>query len=322
MSSSPALHIRFIGDDPADLRVDYRSASKVSRLLVGKSADEVPALLGALFAICPSAQKLAGSLAIASARGEEPDNDELLHAQRAAKLEIIREHGLRILLGWAGALAEQPDRAAAAQVNAMTRGGASGALSRLVDDRIFAGSLQEWLAINDMTALTDWAGEGRCIAARFIANGLVRQDVPDSLNQPKSTLVARHLGHPLLKAFEPGRVVSFHVARLIDLAKLTTEMADDGGKSFVAQKTNKGSGHGSASVFCSRGQLTHRLHLADDKVRDYEILSPTDTAFAMNGFGRQWLQQIGLVQHDKRDDAALAVVQALDPCVEYRIEVR
>ena len=78
-------------------------------------------------------------------------------------------------------------------------------------------------------------------------------------------------------------------------------------------------GEGSAQVWCARGSLRHRLRLALDndgapQVAQYTIDTPTERAFAPGGEAEALLAGVRSLAE------AQWAMQALDPCVEWRIE--
>lgn len=314
MKHQPALLVRLWQDErpPA---VDYHGASGVARLMVGRPPKTAPDLLASLFAICPAAQRLAAHRAIAVARATPMDVVEEASLARAARLEMVREHGLHILLGWGGRMGDAPDRNAAATVNSIGRsGGMLEPVSEVLDRLIFAMPLGEWLHLDGERGVSEWAQRGESVAARYVASALQSRKVPvHPTGAPAGSLLARHERHPLMRGAEGGSLAAFALARLIDLAMQWRGLS---GSDMAGAAGNE------ACTPCSRGTLTHRAWVEGEEIVHYEITSPTDLAFEAGGHGRQWLGELMALPADDREDAARRIVQALDPCVEYRIEVR
>lgn len=308
-SGMPALVVRLSGGAPA---VDYCGTGQVARLLVGRGVDEVEPLLGRVFTICPAAQQLAARLALAAASGEEARADEVAPLLDRARAEALREHALRILLGWTAALGDLPDRGLAAEVNRQTRTGSFDGAAEQVALAVFGGSAASWLADE---GLAEWASRGNTAAARFMAGALADHGIPQAPASPAGTLVERHAAHRALAGLAPGSVAAFHAARLADLARLVSR--DD---CEVPRAQSTGPGAAQVTVDCSRGALTHRACVAQGRASGYEIVSPTDAAFTSSGFGRRWLDEVAAVPAGEREGAVRAIVAALDPCTDWRVE--
>jgi Ni,Fe-hydrogenase I large subunit len=74
-------------------------------------------------------------------------------------------------------------------------------------------------------------------------------------------------------------------------------------------------------VETARGRLAHRVELAGERVRRYQVMAPTEWNFHPEGPLVCGL--IGLETEDRetlRQHATMAVM-ALDPCVGYRVDV-
>lgn len=314
-SAPPAmlgLLVRLARNGDARPEVAYSGTGRVVRILAGRTPDEVVDALGRVFAICPAAQQLAGRLALTAASGATLDDGEVARLARASRFESLREHALRILLGWTAALNEAPDRETAARINAVTRGNAGENAIPPVERVVFGSPADEWLAEGE--TLAEWAARGATPAARFIARALAA-NWPQAPNAPAATLAARHAAHRALAAVAPGSVAAFHAARLADLAALIAGGED------AARAVPSGEGSARVTVRCSRGDLTHVAHVAGGRVSGYAILAPTDTAFAQGGYGRRWLDAVGEVPPERREAALREIVAALDPCTDYRVEI-
>lgn len=320
MKLRPGLNILIPAEPGGRVRVDYRSASGAARLLIGREPEEAAALLGQVFAICPAAQQFAARLAMAAALNQRVEPETYAMGWRAVRLEALREHALRILLGWAAVLGEAPDRAAAAEINQRSRAGQVTGLRTIIADKVMGQDAADWLGWTSRDALTGWARAGESVAARMIARMLAHPGPAIAPPVAPETLLARHHGHPLFEWEGLTGPAAHQVARLIDLAMLAD--AFDGRGPGIAEPWSKheeaGAGH--AAMPCSRGLLTHHVRIADGRIVAYAILSPTDAAFGSGGYGLEWLERIAVRDPDKREAAARDILLALDPCVEHRVE--
>ena len=317
MSARPALIVRMTPDRP--VAIDYRSASMVSRLLATRPADEVPGLLSSLFAVCPSAQRLAGELALAGASGIRLPAERRRLLVRAARLEALREHGLRVLLGWPRALRERSNEAVAGQWLAATRAGRAEEIARLAERAILGCSPLRWLD-QSPSDLVAWAQAGVTSAARFLARAMAMVSVPPCPAGAGPGLAGRLRDHALMDGFAEGSLAQHHAARLVDLAWHITTLLQLGRRSgeHRVRRCDRGA---SVRAFTSRGELVHRVRLRGGKVECYSITSPTDRTFANDGIARSWLEALAAAPCARNEAAVGEVLQALDPCVEYRIEV-
>lgn len=320
MKLRPGLHILIPAEPGGRVRVDYRSASGAARLLIGREPEEAAALLGQVFAICPAAQQFAARLAMAAAQNRRVEPETYEAGWRAVKLEALREHALRILLGWAAVLGEAPDRAAAAEINQRSRAGQVTGLRTIIADKVMGQDAADWLGWTSRDALTGWARAGESVAARMIARMLAHPGPVIAGPVAPETLLARHHGLPLFE-WEGLRGAAAHqVARLIDLAMLADGFDGRGPGIAEPWSRSEDAGVGHAAMPCSRGLLTHHVRIVDGRIVAYTILSPTDAAFGCSGYGLDWLEQIAVRDPDKREAEARDILLALDPCVEHRVE--
>ncbi|MEW5998585.1 MAG: hypothetical protein AB1729_07310 [Pseudomonadota bacterium] len=316
MIPGPPLIVRLVDDGCA---LDYRSVSGVARLMVGRTPAEVPDLLGSLFAVCPAAQRFAGRLVTAAAGGTSVQQDERRLMQRAAMLETVREHVLRIVIGWARALGSEPEHAVAAELNCRLRSGWGGDVESLIEATVFGIEPGRWLAL-DATGIECWARRGETIAATMIARELVRDDLPSLPASAPGSLLERFASAGQLVVGAGGWVAAAHLARLTDLAQLMRAL---GGRRLRAGdvRIRRAPGRASVRVACSRGMLVHTVRMAGGQVAAYTIESPTDRSFALGGAAQRSLDKIAAMPRSTREATARAMMEALDPCVEYRIEV-
>ncbi|UAB77844.1 hypothetical protein INR77_13850 [Erythrobacter sp. SCSIO 43205] len=316
MTQSPGITVTFCDEDNGSCHLSYQSASRVAQLLVGKPAELVPDLLGSLFAVCPSAQQLAARLAIAENGGSKLSDKEIASMMRSVRFETIREHCVRILLDWPLALEEEPPRSALAQIINLTRDGDAARLAFHIEEAIFECSAENWLAIETLDELVDWINQADNAAARYVHDGLRAEKLALEIGDALPPLLDKYRSMPVVMALRDNPVLACHIARLIDLATLVCEIKSGDCDASRKQLSD------TKSVSCSRGELVHHVSIADAVISSYEIRSPTDTVFGIGGLGEKWLEQVSKTSPERRIDIAHSVMRALDPCVEFAIEVR
>ncbi|MCU7830336.1 MAG: nickel-dependent hydrogenase large subunit [Candidatus Thiodiazotropha sp. (ex Myrtea sp. 'scaly one' KF741663)] len=160
-------------------------------------------------------------------------------------------------------------------------------------------------------------------ADRFIAQ-------PDWDATPRETsALTRQATHPLIKALQSdygSGLMTRMAARLLELSSIPGALLDllhrlTGEESAhpvdPVQETN---GVGLGIVEAARGRLTHRASLTDGVISRYQILAPTEWNFHPEGVVAHGL--LGLPAGDEaalRRQASL-FINAVDPCVGYRLE--
>ena len=78
---------------------------------------------------------------------------------------------------------------------------------------------------------------------------------------------------------------------------------------------------GLGAVQTARGLLLHRVCLWDGRVAHYQIVAPTEWNFHPDGALVRGLRTIVADDSETLEQKARLAVQALDPCVAFRIEV-
>ena len=163
-------------------------------------------------------------------------------------------------------------------------------------------------------------------ADRFVA-------LPEWGAQPcETTPLTRQIAHPLIQSLLPSYgagLLTRMVARLLELASLPArlqqllhELMSGRAAKADAQMEVHGDGEsGLGMVEAARGRLIHRVAQADGIIRRYQILAPTEWNFHPEGVVARGL--LGLVadnDHLLKHYAGL-FINAVDPCVGYRLEV-
>jgi coenzyme F420-reducing hydrogenase alpha subunit len=113
------------------------------------------------------------------------------------------------------------------------------------------------------------------------------------------------------------------LARLVELVELTGKLCAPIGESQNwVQGAALRQGTGFAWVQTARGLLLHRAEMDDSgNVRDYRIVAPTEWNFHPAGSCVNGLAGMAAASAEEAVRHAELMVQALDPCVAYQIEV-
>lgn len=136
--------------------------------------------------------------------------------------------------------------------------------------------------------------------------------------------LARMQHHPLIQALraqEKGMLARV-LARLLELAALPQGMLQAlHAESFDDGAAASATGAGQAWVETARGLLLHRVEIAGDVVRRYQILAPTEWNFHPAGALAEEVR--GMRASDEaalRKKIAMTML-ALDPCVGYELRI-
>lgn len=131
--------------------------------------------------------------------------------------------------------------------------------------------------------------------------------------QPLVAGLTRELGRGLLVRW---------IARLVELASVPARLVAlrhalrEAGEQLQPPAP---AGAGIAQVEAARGRLVHRVRIDGDRVADYRILAPTEWNFHPRGIIGESLAQLTDVA--SLESCARAVINAIDPCVGYRLRV-
>ncbi len=308
-----------------------RPAGRVAGLLCGRRREEVAPLLRQIFALCGEAHSAAAGLALAGRIGAGP--------VRVVLAETAREHLLRILTGWRPADAPPLPALPVMALVETARSGrdAAGPLAAYLRDYVLGTSPEDFLALADMAGLHRWLADAGTVPARWLA-AIMRQgqaglgvvtpaflpdmpprDLAPRLREPafaatpdwdgprETGPLARRHAHPLVEA-----AISAHgagllarlLARLVELAALPGEIA--------AARARTAPAPGLGVVETARGRLIHHARLDGERVAEYVILAPTEWNFHPHGVAARALT--GLAPGPAR-----AVIEAIDPCVDYEL---
>lgn len=234
---------------------------------------------------------------------------------------------------------------------------AAGALSEVAREHVYGAPPTAWLEHSDPAAFDAWRDAAATLPARVLARlavtspGLGRSDtalmpglddeawwsavVPALQHDPlfaqapnwdgrpvETGALSRQQTQPLVAALivrEGHSAATRFAARLVEAATLLAEAG--AAPSGWVQAWPLPGGTGLAAVQTARGLLVHHVRLAQGRIADYRIVAPTEWNFHPQGALAR-----GLVGTESPDEHTLVAraglaVQALDPCVGFRVEV-
>ncbi len=227
-------------------------------------------------------------------------------------------------------------------------------LGRLLEQSVFAMPPEVWITLDDEESLSEWAAEGESSAARLCQRvleagwaGLGRSDitplpelpagalaarlaepgfnaVPDWNGAPHETgPLARQARRPLIRelsARHGNGLITRLVARLLELALLPTQIARQGPAEVSPPVLTPD--QGLAQVEAARGRLVHQVALAQEALVAYRILAPTEWNFHPQGAVARGLATLGGGDRASLDRQARLLINAVDPCVDFRLEIQ
>ncbi len=227
-------------------------------------------------------------------------------------------------------------------------------LGRLLEQAVFAMPPEVWVTLEDEAELAEWAAEGETSAARLCdqvlqsgSSGLGRSDTPALPPLPAEALaprlaepgfiaaplwegspretgpLARQAKRPLIRDLSERHgngLITRLAARLLELALLPTQINRQAPGEGAA--SHPGPGEGLAQVEAARGRLIHWVRLAEQEVVDYRILAPTEWNFHPQGLVARGIAALGRGDLATRKRQAALLVNAVDPCVDYRFDTR
>ncbi len=232
-------------------------------------------------------------------------------------------------------------------------------LEAILNESVFGMPSSEWLALRGIGELESWLDHSDSVAARATAQIHRRgwsqlaqtrcADLPELPVQEllarfseesvdrfvalpqwdgqcfETTALSRQRRHPLVLSLADelgsGLLVRW-VARLVELATIPGRIAELGQALLEDDRDDLKTpvdSIGIAQVEAARGRLVHRVSIDDGVVVDYRILAPTEWNFHPDGIIGESLAQL---TGDKSMEAcARTVINAIDPCVGYRLGV-
>ncbi|MEJ1298652.1 MAG: nickel-dependent hydrogenase large subunit [Candidatus Sedimenticola sp. (ex Thyasira tokunagai)] len=144
----------------------------------------------------------------------------------------------------------------------------------------------------------------------------------------ETTPYTRVRGQPLVKSLSAdygSGLLPRTVARLVELAgipaRLKRGITHLGGSNSPLFDRTTADNIGIAQVEAARGRLVHRVELVDQRIADYRILAPTEWNFHPEGVLAQGLMSLDGNSHEELKQQATWLINAIDPCVGYSLEI-
>jgi hypothetical protein len=343
-------------DDRVDgIRIASTRRPIAQKLLTDRTPEQAADLAGRIFSLCGRAQRVAAEAACEAAAGVVPDLARRTTRERQVVAELAREHAWCLLANF-------PETGETADLKALMQLREAGddpgrlvdALGVVLTERLLGEPPDQW-AGRDESGMARWRRGGRTSAARFLAElddtadvgvsqvpllpplwrleaagDLARRALDQAAfcaqpvwdDRPAETgAVARVRDEASVAAWlsTRGRGAGARMlARLVELARLPAHLGGEGPP--LLRSWNLGPGSGAAGVETSRGLLLHVVGLAAGRVAEYRIIAPTDWNFHPAGALFDGL--VALPADDMLEARARLLVQSLDPCVDYAVELR
>lgn len=309
--------------------IDCRLASRrpdAARLLLGKSAPEVLALVPRLFSLCGQAQRAAAEAALAAADGAAaaPAEDSGGRLRR----ESIGEHLWRLMIDWPTRLQQAPQQAAFAGWYRRLRS-AEPAVELAT---ALASATESALLAPLLDALAPWE-RPLDLAPRYLptldadlAAELFSAPAPSFAATPsfgggavEVGAMARFGGQPEVDALvSSGRPLAARLtARWLALRAEIAATATGDAAAPVAVAAPGGLGY--AWVETSRGPLCHRVVLEGGRVTDYAVIAPTEWNFHPASAWAAGLAGTPAETPEVAENLLRLWALALDPCVPVQL---
>jgi hypothetical protein len=100
IEGSIALDVVWDGMRVSSVAIDSSRPLAARRVLEGRTAADAANLVPLLFSVCGRAQAVAAAMAIAAARGEDPDSRTRQAAALRVGIEALQEHLWRLMVDW------------------------------------------------------------------------------------------------------------------------------------------------------------------------------------------------------------------------------
>ncbi len=341
-------------------RVDIHSSRPqlAQRLLVGQTPEAAAARVARLFSLCGQAQGLAVQWACAAAQGCLPDPATESRARTRVLVELAREHLWHLLLHWPLQTGQAPDMASLARLRqaSLTPATFPDFLAEFLDQTVYGCPARQVLG-SGLAGFDAWCRAGDTLPARLFSAlgseagpdaiertwlpplagfdqaalaslGLTALNTPGYCAQPlwqghcaETGALARSGDQPLVQSWlAAGRRLAGArlLARLAELAQVPDWLRGDG--TALLRGLALGENTGLTAVETSRGLLIHVVRMADGLVGEYRIVAPTEWNFHPEGALAQALR--GAPADGHLEARARFEILALDPCVEYALELR
>jgi hypothetical protein len=334
----------------APVGIHYLAPADVTRLLIGKTPEEVLKIIPLVHGVCATAQTHASVLALEGALGIAAPEQTLSARQALTMMECLREHAVRAIMDWPKLMGRKGEGMVARQAMAFPSrfqagfAGAAGAfglnaeivanlrhLSEALDEaaafletNVFGEAADLWLLRRGHDQLRQWAVAADTTAARFVGwlfdtrrFGIAAVAAfGTGAGGVDATSFVRRSSDPLLVSLGAPALGGRFVARLVELARLPGEIrAVLAGEATVPAPVATGRGE----VEAARGPLRHWARVEEGRVREYRIVPPTACNFASQGVASRCLDEIAAMDRTEQQLCAHLVVNAVDPCVAYEV---
>lgn len=365
-----------------------------SKILVGKSPQQALAVIPMLFNICGAAQTRAAlaslqqGMQIKTDRATEAARDIIVLAENA------KEHLLRIFLDWPKLFSLEMSNANLPYLSSLvpkfqtalfspgeafkldsqllhhSDNGSEQALSlvhqqittleQYLEVHVFCLPCEQWLAMNDIDQLYQWAKQTDALAANsleticeqgwssqgaascpslpdlesdILSRRLDAENANEFIRYPdwsglcyETSCYTRQKNHPVIQSlhaeFYSGLITRW-VARLTELARIPQQM-NALLKPVEADETeifHHPDEAGVATVEAARGRLIHRAKITGNEITDYQILAPTEWNFHPQGLIKQSLENLIAKDDDELEKLAKLLINTIDPCVGYQLRI-
>ncbi|MDQ2089737.1 hypothetical protein [Marimonas arenosa] len=312
-----------------DVSIRARDTGSATLAFTGMSATELPARIGTVYSLCGRAQTIAALGAIETALGFAARPGIAAARDVLRRAETLSQLAMRFALHWPRALGLPPDPA-------LPR--ACLAAEQALETALFFGSTWRTPGAGqpeaDLAQAEQTLEQLEAAVKNFVTNNDLAAAVTDAGLDgfgalpadvaPEGGTFSRRWEAPAVAEMRarhgPGLTARL-TAGLTDLAGMVPELRRALSQVVPAAPQQPAclSGHGIAVVETARGPLTHRVEIADGRITAYTIDAPTEKNFRPDG-----PVSAGLLgaRADGLDRAAALHILAVDPCVEFELEVR
>ncbi|SFV58821.1 Hydrogenase maturation factor HoxV/HupK [hydrothermal vent metagenome] len=178
------------------------------------------------------------------------------------------------------------------------------------------------------------------INANFLPNTVIKKltnllNNDNFISQPsykdscyETTPYARQSNHPLIQQlFDKygSGVFTRASAQLLEifelLKRIKTNYTQIHNEDIYYKINTSANATAMVNIDAARGKLIHRLSIQGEKIKTYRILSPTQWNFHPQGVLKQMIKLIYFKDKQDLNDKIKLLVNAIDPCVGYVIEI-
>ncbi|MEB4590287.1 nickel-dependent hydrogenase large subunit [Candidatus Thiothrix sp. Deng01] len=350
------LHIRLHWRQGKVTAVNIRSSRLrlTPHFFTGKPVAAAPELVGMLFTLCGTAQEVASARACEQASGQVPSPATELQRAFQVRTETLFEHLLRLCQDWPAVLGCEPMAATELQslfklkrelLRTETPEAVADEIRQWCESRLLGLPIQRWLdycARGDAKKLSirgkignlmsrlcryDWEPVGK-IALRPLPEFAIRWweekltstgaecfcAEPDVGGLPcETSSLTRQWENPALRVWRE-RYGSGLMTRLMARVLDTLACLEDAGPKGTA-------GKGIAILHTARGLLVHRVTQQNGLIQTYQIVAPTEWNFHPHGSLHHMLNSLFARTEEELRAQARTLITALDPCVDYQLEI-